>query len=180
MLAYTARRLLIVLVTLLVASAIVFFVLEIVPGDPARLMLGLNATEDAVAALREQMGLNERVLTRYLSWLSGMARGDFGFIPVAEGDRLIGTITDRDIVVRAVAAGASPDSPVIEYISRDAQTVRDDADLKAVLDLMSSRQIRRAPVVDKHGRVVGVVSLGDLSTRVKEKYAGETLESISR
>lgn len=109
-----------------------------------------------------------------------MARGDFGFIPVADGDRLIGAITDRDIVVRAVAGGASPDAPVIEYISRDAQTVRDDADLKAVLDLMSSRQIRRAPVVDKHERVVGVVSLGDLSTRVKEKYAGETLESISR
>jgi Predicted transcriptional regulator, contains C-terminal CBS domains len=109
-----------------------------------------------------------------------MARGGFGFIPVADGDRLIGTITDRDIVVRAVAGGASPDAPVIEYISRDAQTVRDDADLKVVLDLMSSRQIRRAPVVDKHDRVVGVVSLGDLSTRVKEKYAGETLESISR
>lgn len=109
-----------------------------------------------------------------------MARGDFGFIPVADGDRLIGTITDRDIVVRAVAGGASPDAPVVEYISRDAQTVRDDADLKAVLDLMSSRQIRRAPVVDKHDRVVGVVSLGDLSTRVKEKHAGETLESISR
>ncbi len=109
-----------------------------------------------------------------------MARGDFGFVPVADGDRLIGTITDRDIVVRAVAGGASPEAPVIEYISRDAQTVRDDADLKTVLDLMSSRQIRRAPVVDKHERVVGVVSLGDLSTRVKEKYAGETLESISR
>ena len=109
-----------------------------------------------------------------------MARGGFGFIPVADGDRLIGTITDRDIVVRAVAAGASPDASVLEYISRDAQTVRDDADLKAVLDLMSSRQIRRAPVVDKPERVVGVVSLGDLSTRVKEKYAGETLESISR
>jgi peptide/nickel transport system permease protein len=96
MLAYTARRLLIVLVTLLVASAIVFFVLEIVPGDPARLMLGLNATEDAVAALREQMGLNQPVLTRYLSWLAGMARGDFGesltySVPVTEliADRVV-------------------------------------------------------------------------------------------
>ena len=111
---------------------------------------------------------------------SRMAAGDFGFMPVADGDTLIGTITDRDIAVRAVAGGASPDAPVVEYISRDAQTVRDDADLKAVLDLMSSRQIRRAPVVDKHERVVGVVSLGDLSTRVKERYAGEALESISR
>ena len=89
MLSYAARRLLIVLVTLLVASAIVFFVLEIVPGDPARLMLGLNATEDAVQALREQMGLNQPVLMRYVSWLAGMARGDFGesltySVPVTE------------------------------------------------------------------------------------------------
>ncbi|MNL77612.1 CBS domain protein [compost metagenome] len=58
--------------------------------------------------------------------------------------------------------------------------VRADDDLKVALDLMSSRRIRRLPVVDKDGRLVGVVSLGDLSTRVKEKYAGEALEEISR
>jgi len=109
-----------------------------------------------------------------------MAEGDFGFAPVADGDQLIGTITDRDIATRAVAGGAAPTAAVVEYITRDAHTVRDDDDLKSVLDLMGSRQIRRAPVVDKHGRVVGVVSLGDLSIRVKEKYAGETLEDISR
>lgn len=109
-----------------------------------------------------------------------MARGDFGFVPVADGDQLIGAITDRDIAVRAVAAGAAPTAPVLEYITRDPHTVLDTDDLKVVLDLMGARQIRRAPVVDKHGRVVGVVSLGDLSTRVKERYAGEALESISR
>ena len=109
-----------------------------------------------------------------------MARGDFGFVPVADGDQLIGTITDRDIAVRAVAAGAAPTATVLEYITRDPHTVLDTDDLKVVLDLMGARQIRRAPVVDKHGRVVGVVSLGDLSTRVKERYAGEALESISR
>ena len=109
-----------------------------------------------------------------------MAKGGFGFVPVADGDQLIGTITDRDIVVRALAGGAAPSAAVVEFITRDAQTVLDTDDLKVVLDLMGAKQIRRAPVVDKHGRVVGVVSLGDLSTRVKEKYAGETLESISR
>lgn len=109
-----------------------------------------------------------------------MARGDFGFVPVTDGDQLIGTITDRDIAVRAVAAGAAPTATVLEYITRDPHTVLDTDDLKVVLDLMGARQIRRAPVVDKHGRVVGVVSLGDLSTRVKERYAGEALESISR
>ncbi|MBX3476947.1 MAG: CBS domain-containing protein [Brevundimonas sp.] len=109
-----------------------------------------------------------------------MASGDFGFMPVADGDTLIGTLTDRDITVRAVAGGAPASAPVVEFITRDALTVRADDDLKSVLDLMGGRQIRRAPVVDKDGRLVGVVSLGDLSTRVKEKYAGEALESISR
>ena len=109
-----------------------------------------------------------------------MASGDFGFMPVADGDRLIGTITDRDIAVRAVAGGAACTSPVVEYLSRDPQTAYADDDLKTVLDSMGSKQIRRLPVLDKDDRLVGVVSLGDLSTRVKEKYAGEALEDISR
>ncbi|MGZ9099473.1 MAG: CBS domain-containing protein [Brevundimonas sp.] len=109
-----------------------------------------------------------------------MAAGDFGFMPVADGDRLIGTITDRDIAVRAVAGGAACTSPVVEYISRDPHTARADDDLKTVLDAMGTKQIRRLPVLDKDDRLVGVVSLGDLSTRVKEKYAGEALEDISR
>ena len=109
-----------------------------------------------------------------------MASGDFGFMPVADGDRLIGTITDRDIAVRAVAGGAACTSPVVEYLSRDPQTARADDDLKTVLDSMGSKQIRRLPVLDKDERLVGVVSLGDQSTRVKEKYAGEALEDISR
>jgi CBS domain-containing protein len=109
-----------------------------------------------------------------------MRDGDFGFMPVADGDRLIGTITDRDLCIRAVAGGATASSPVIEYITREPHTARADDDLKSVLDAMGTRQIRRLPVLDKDDRLVGVVSLGDLSTRVKEKYAGETLEDISR
>ncbi|WP_291837687.1 CBS domain-containing protein [Brevundimonas sp.] len=109
-----------------------------------------------------------------------MHDGDFGFMPVADGDTLIGTITDRDLVVRALAGGVSATAPVVEFITRDPYTARVDDDLKTVLDAMSSRQIRRLPVLDKDNRLVGVVSLGDLSTRVKEKYAGEALEGISR
>lgn len=109
-----------------------------------------------------------------------MASGDFGFIPVADGDQLIGAVTDRDIVVRGVAVGVGPDARVLDVLSRDALVVRADDDLKVALDLMASRQIRRLPVVDKDGRLVGVISLGDLSTRVKERYAGEALEEISR
>jgi CBS domain-containing protein len=108
-----------------------------------------------------------------------MASGDFGFIPVADGDQLVGTLTDRDIAVRAVAAGVQPTAPIAEYVSREPWTVREDDDLQEALSLMGERQVRRAPVVDKHGKLVGVVSLGDLASRVKEKHAGETLEDIS-
>ena len=109
-----------------------------------------------------------------------MASGDFGFMPVADGDTLIGTVTDRDLVIRALAQGAATSAPVVEYITRDPHTAFADDDLKTVLDAMSAKQIRRLPVLDKDSRLVGVVSLGDLSTRVKEKYAGEALEDISR
>lgn len=109
-----------------------------------------------------------------------MAAGDFGFMPVAEGDRLAGTVTDRDLVVRAMAGGAGPGTPVGEVMTRNVEWRRDDEDLKDVLKCMSDKQIRRLPILDKDERLVGVVSLGDLSTRVKEKYAGEALEEISR
>ncbi len=82
--------------------------------------------------------------------------------------------------MRAVAGGAAATSPVVEYITRDPHTVRDHDDVKSVLDSMGTRQVRRLPVLDKNDRLVGVVSLGDLAKRVKEHYAGETLEDISR
>lgn len=78
MIAYLAQRLLAGLATLLVASLVVFLVLEVLPGDPARLMLGINATPDAVEALREQMGLNHSLPVRYIDWIGGLATLDFG------------------------------------------------------------------------------------------------------
>ncbi len=95
MLRYVLRRLVSLCLSLLVASAVIFLALEIVPGDPAAYMLGLNAQEDTLAALRDELGLNGTALQRYGSWLSGMLHGDFGIsytyrTPVAEmiGDRL--------------------------------------------------------------------------------------------
>jgi peptide/nickel transport system permease protein len=78
MTAYLLRRLLIGLATLVVASLVVFAVLEVLPGDPARLMLGMNATDDAVQTLREQMGLNQPLIWRYLDWVGGLLTLDFG------------------------------------------------------------------------------------------------------
>ncbi|SLN24126.1 Nickel transport system permease protein NikB [Roseovarius litorisediminis] len=95
MLRYVLQRLVSLCLSLLVASAVIFLALEIVPGDPAAYMLGLNAQEDTLAALRDELGLNGTALQRYGSWLSGMLHGDFGIsytyrTPVAEmiGDRL--------------------------------------------------------------------------------------------
>lgn len=76
--AFLAKRLLIGLVTLIVASIVVFAVLEIVPGDPALLMLGMNATPEALEALRSQMGLDQSIPVRYFNWICGMLMGDFG------------------------------------------------------------------------------------------------------
>ena len=75
---FLVRKTLWAAVTLAVASVLVFAALEIVPGDPAQVMLGINATDEAIAALREDLGLNKPVLERYFSWVFGMLQGDFG------------------------------------------------------------------------------------------------------
>lgn len=105
---------------------------------------------------------------------------DIGSIPVAENDRLIGMVTDRDIVIRAMPDGMDPRertardvmSPNILYC-RASQSVDD------VLENMAEQQVRRMPVVDEDKRLVGVVSLGDLS-HAAERKAGDTLREMSR
>jgi peptide/nickel transport system permease protein len=78
MMLFLVRKSLWAAATLAVASVLVFAALEIVPGDPAQVMLGINATDEAIAALREDLGLNKPVLERYFSWVFGMLQGDFG------------------------------------------------------------------------------------------------------
>ncbi|WP_375687588.1 ABC transporter permease [Pseudooceanicola sp. LIPI14-2-Ac024] len=78
MLRYTLKRLISLAVSLAVASLVIFFAIEVLPGDPAAYMLGVNAQEDTLAALREQLGLNGSAWSRYWSWISGLLQGDFG------------------------------------------------------------------------------------------------------
>ncbi|MFP5515756.1 MAG: ABC transporter permease [Alphaproteobacteria bacterium] len=99
MLAFLLRRLVSLIVTVWLATIVVFTVLQLVPGDPALLMLGVNAQPDTLAALRSQMGLDQPILTRYLDWAGGLARGDLGISltyarPVAElvAERLMVTL----------------------------------------------------------------------------------------
>ena len=78
MLRYSLKRLLSLAISLIIASLVIFLVIEVAPGDPASFMLGINAQEDTLNALREELGLNQSKLERYLSWTLGMLQGDFG------------------------------------------------------------------------------------------------------
>ena len=78
MLSYLFRRTLSLFITLVIASVVIFISLEIIPGDPASYMLGINAQPDTIEALREELGLNRSKLERYLVWVKNMILGDFG------------------------------------------------------------------------------------------------------
>ena len=78
MLRYTLKRVLSLSVSLVVASIVIFLAIEVVPGDPASYMLGINAQADTIAALRQELGLNVSLFERYVNWVSGMLTGDFG------------------------------------------------------------------------------------------------------
>jgi CBS domain-containing protein len=102
-----------------------------------------------------------------------------GAIPVCDGDRLVGMITDRDITVRSVAAGQSPDQTCVEDVmSTDVRTCRAGQTVDEVLGQMGDVQIRRVPVLDDDKHIVGIVSLGDIATRSYGDVE-ETLEEIS-
>ena len=110
-----------------------------------------------------------------------MAQEDVGSVPVLEGDRLHGIVTDRDIAVRAVAKGKDPRGmPVREITTRELVTVGPDEDLADALQLMASYQVRRIPVVDEDARLIGVVAQADVALEAKEKAVGEMVEEISK
>jgi|SoiMethySBSTD1v2_1073268.scaffolds.fasta_scaffold874592_1 CBS domain-containing protein len=110
-----------------------------------------------------------------------MASEDIGVIPVVKEDRLLGLITDRDIVVRAVAKGKDPRGmPVSEVATEEVVAVGADDDLSNALRLMAHYQVRRLPVVDSDNRLIGVVSQADVALTTKEKTTGEVVESISQ
>lgn len=109
-----------------------------------------------------------------------MAEIDAGALPVGDDDRLVGMITDRDIAVRGVAKGKSPDSPVSEMMTRDVRYCFDDEDMDKVCQNMSDQQIRRIPVVNRDKRLVGILSLGDLALSEGRRETGAALAGISR
>ena|SRR2546426_8447678 len=109
-----------------------------------------------------------------------MAEIDAGAIPVGENDRLVGMITDRDIAVRAVAAGKGPDTPVREVMTADVKYCFEDESLDHVAKNMAEQRVRRLPVLDRDKRLVGILSLGDIALSQGKKAAGEAVSGVSR
>jgi CBS domain-containing protein len=109
-----------------------------------------------------------------------MAEIDAGAVPVGENDRLVGMLTDRDIAVRAIAAGKGPGTPVGEVMTRGVRYCFEDEDTEEVCSNLGDQQIRRIPVVDRNKRLVGILSLGDLAISGENDGMAETLAQISR
>ena len=111
---------------------------------------------------------------------SFMLSADAGSIPVTDGERLIGMITDRDIAVRGIAKGYGPDTPVRELMTDDLVIAREDDDTDDIAARMSSAQVRRLPVVDDQQRLCGIVSLGDLTQKGSDSAAQQALEGVTQ
>jgi CBS domain-containing protein len=111
---------------------------------------------------------------------SFMLSADAGSIPVTDGGRLIGMITDRDIAVRGIAKGYGPDTPVRELMTDDLVIAREDDDTDDIAARMSSAQVRRLPVVDDQQRLCGIVSLGDLTQKCSDSAAEQALEGVTQ
>jgi CBS domain-containing protein len=109
-----------------------------------------------------------------------MAQEDVGPIPIVEGRRLVGIVTDRDIVVKGVAAGKDMTSTTVgDIASRDLVTTTPDADMNEALEVMAVKQVRRLPVVEGD-RLVGIVAQADIARMGQDKKTGEVVEGISR
>jgi CBS domain-containing protein len=109
-----------------------------------------------------------------------MKQEDVGSVPVVDGERLVGVLTDRDIVVRGIADGSDPRAVQVgDIASRDVVTVRPDDDLDEAVRLMAQHQVRRLPVVDD-GHLVGVLATADVAHEAKDKLVGQVVEEISK
>ena len=112
---------------------------------------------------------------------SQMLKGDFGMMPVGDVDAMVGTISDRDIVIRAVALGLGVDTKVRDVMSPGVSSVQETDTVDQAVKIMSERQVRRLPVVNQDKKLVGIVALGDLAVKDSESRPAEkALSEISK
>ena len=130
------------------------------------------------------------VMHRGVSWvepnttISEVARmmrvNDIGSVPVGENDRLVGMVTDRDIICRAVAEGSDVNTLIVrEVMSKPIIYCRADDDLQLAIRIMEKNKVRRLPVIDKDKRLTGMLALGDISQIGGQELAGEVMRSVS-
>ena len=110
-----------------------------------------------------------------------MSRLEIGPLPVCDGERLVGMLTDRDITIRATARGCDPNTTKVhEVMTSEVVYCFADQEVRIAAQMMEMRQIRRVPVLDRDKRLVGIVSLGDLAVETQDQHlAGKTLEEVS-
>ena len=105
---------------------------------------------------------------------------DVGSLPIVEGDRLVGMVTDRDITVRIVAEGRDAATGVGEIASRDLVTIDPEQSIDEAARLMARHQLRRLPIVEEDGRLVGIVAQADIARAGADAKTGQVVEQISR
>lgn len=108
-----------------------------------------------------------------------MADQDIGALPIGENDRLVGMITDRDIAVRAVARGLGPDTKIRDVMSSEVKYCFEDEDLDDAAQNMGDIKVRRLPVLNRDKRLVGIISISDLTRREGAEQIGQTVADIS-
>lgn len=108
-----------------------------------------------------------------------MAKIESGAVPIVDDGKVVGLVTDRDIVIRVVAEGLGLDTPVSQVMTEDVETCREDDNVADATAKMGSKQIRRLVVLNEQGRMAGIISLGDIAVDYGAKKVGQTLEEIS-
>ena len=109
-----------------------------------------------------------------------MKSEDVGSLPIVEGDKLVGVITDRDLAIRIIAEGKGIDTPVADVASKDVVTIDPQQSLEEAARLMATNQIRRLPVVEEDGRLVGILAQADIAQAGHDTLTGETVQRISQ
>jgi len=142
-----------------------------------------KASGKAMAHCREIMTTNVTSVTTTapIREAAAMMRdGDIGSLPVVENGRLVGIVTDRDIVVRAIAQGADASTSISAAMTADVFSVRPDDFVFEAIRLMADKKVRRIPVVSDDGKLAGIIAMADIALEVEdEREIAETLEEIS-
>lgn len=142
-----------------------------------------EATGKARMRCREIMTASVKTVTPQttLVEVAAMMRdGDMGSVPVIDEGKLVGIVTDRDIVIRAIAEGRGPETPVADAMTSEIFSVRPDDFVFEAIRLMGDKQVRRIPVVNEDGSLAGIIAMADIALEMEdEREIAETLEEIS-